>query len=137
MIPIIGELIGKVIDRVIPDPAQRDAMKLQFQQLEQAGEFKQLEADLAANLAQTEINKIEAASPSLFKSGWRPAVGWVCVAGVGYTFLARPIVTFVSSLFGGPAAPPIDTSELMALLLTLLGVGGMRMWEKFKGVASS
>lgn len=122
---------SKIIDRVWPDPQQRDAAKLELLKLQQAGEFKELEADLQANLAQIEVNKAEATNGNLFVSGWRPAVGWVCVSGLAYTFLVRPLLTY----FGKTEAPAIDIGSLIILLTGMLGFGGMRTYEKLNGVA--
>src|SRR5262245_42775139 len=90
---------AKILDKVIPDPAAKAAAQLELAKLNQAGEFKEMEDALARDLAQVEINKIEAASDDRFKSGWRPFAGWTCGAGLAYSFLIQPISTFVSSLF--------------------------------------
>ena len=100
--------------------------------------------DKAAMEGAQEIAKIEAASPSLFKSGWRPAVGWCCVSGLAYTFLVRPVLWWiiqVAFIISGrqniiPTLPAIEMGELFTLLLGMLGLGGMRMYEKVRGVAS-
>ena len=129
-------LIGKVLDRIIPDPAAKAAASLELFKLQQAGEFKQLDADLQLMLAQADINKIEAASPSLFKSGWRPFVGWVCGAGFAYMLLLRPILPWLVTTLGGhsPDMPAIDLGVLATTLGALLGVGTMRTIEKKAGV---
>lgn len=90
---------------------------------------KKLRAD--ALREQVELNKAEAQSKSLFVSGWRPFVGWICGSGFGYAMLGRPIL-----LSCGINAPKTDTEILITTLFALLGLGGMRMAEKFKGVAS-
>lgn len=96
-----------------------------------------LQADLAMAQGQMEINKVEAADPSLFKSGWRPSVGWVCVFGLGYTFLLRPLLPWFITVFGWqvPPLPPIDMGELTVLLGGLLGLGGFRTFEKIRSKA--
>ena len=131
-------LIGKVMDLVFPDPAKAAEAKLRAAELAQKGELAVLDADLKLALAQVEVNKVEAADPSLFKSGWRPAVGWVCVVGLGYTFLLRPLLPWLITVTGlqVPALPPIDTGELFILLSGLLGLGGFRTVEKMKRVAT-
>jgi hypothetical protein len=130
-------LIGKVMDLVFPDPTKAAEAKLKAAELAQKGELAFLDADLKLALAQIEVNKIEAADPSLFKSGWRPATGWLCVAGLGYTFLLRPLLPWLVQLTGAnvPALPPIDIGELMVLLGGLLGLGGMRTAEKLRSKA--
>jgi hypothetical protein len=99
-------------------------------------EIQALNADSQMNIAQIELNKIEAASPDLFRSGWRPAVGWVCIAGLAYQFLLRPLLPWIVGLFNHavPPMPELDLSSLMTLLFGMLGLGGMRTFEKVKGI---
>jgi hypothetical protein len=125
----------KIIDKIIPDPAQKAEAKLKLLELQQAGDLKLLDADMQIALAQNETNKVEAADPSLFKSGWRPAVGWVCVFGLAYTFLGQPLIAWGSSAYGVPAPPQLDIGDLFTLLAGMLGLGGFRTFEKFKKVA--
>jgi len=115
---------GKLIDRLWPDQTQRDAARLELLKLQQSGELVQISGQL-------EINKAEAANPNLFVSGWRPGVGWVCVAGLAYQFLAYPIM--VAWL---PAITSLDMGTLMTLLAGMLGLGGLRTTEKINGVAA-
>ena len=116
---------GKLIDKLIPDPAARDAARFELLKLQQSGE-------LAAMLAQTDVNKVEAASGSVFVAGWRPAIGWVCALAMGYQYLLRPfLVAFNPAL----AFPGLD-DNLWQLLAGMLGLGGLRTFEKLNGVAS-
>lgn len=126
---------SKILDKVIPDPAQKAEAKLKLLELQQAGELKVLDAEMQIALAQNETNKVEAADPSLFKSGWRPAVGWVCVAGLTYTFLGQPLLSWASGVWAIPAPPSLDMGDLFTLLAGMLGLGGFRTFEKFKRVA--
>lgn len=135
MIPIL-EIGLKLLDRVLPDKGAREAAQLELLKLSQAGEFKQMDADLTLALGQIDTNKIEAANPNMFISGWRPFVGWVCGVGVGYSVLGQPILTFIAAQWGRPAAPAVDISTLVMLLLALLGMGTQRMFEKIQGVSS-
>jgi len=103
--------------------------------------FKTQELEFRITQAQTKINEIEAAHPSVFVSGWRPAAGWTCVLGLFYMAIARPIIQLTIDLIifftndpGKFAVPPIDTAMLIQLLLGLLGLGGLRAYEKGKGV---
>jgi hypothetical protein len=94
----------------------------------------QIESQLV--LAQIAVNQAEAASPSLFKGGWRPAVGWVCVLGLAYSFLVQPVLPWIMSVCKAapvPVLPGLDTSTLMTLLLGMLGLGGMRSYDKQTG----
>jgi len=121
---------GKVIDRVWPDPAQQAAAKLELFKLQQSGELAQI-------AGQMEINKVEAANPSVFVSGWRPAIGWICGAGFAVQFVVGPLAEWGSALYGHPVKfPAMDTGTMMPLLLGMLGLGGMRTAEKLQGVAA-
>ena len=133
---IIAGPILKIIDKVVPDPAAKAQATYQLMQLQQAGEFKDMEVQLAMVTAQTDVNKVEAANASLFVSGWRPFVGWVCGVGLSVQFLVGPLFTWIATLVGHPTPfPPIDTSTLITMLGGLLGLGGLRTVEKIQGVA--
>lgn len=120
---------GKLIDKLWPDPAQRDAAKLELLRLQQTGELAQM-------TAQTEINKVEAASSSLFVAGWRPFIGWVCGLGCAWNWIGLPIAKLIIALAGYTITLQMaDLSEMMPLLMGMLGIGGMRTYEKIKGVA--
>jgi len=136
----IIEGVGKVAGDLITTDKERLEMALEERKLS----LEEKKIDQATDLAQVDINKIEAASTSLFVSGWRPAVGWVGVAGLTYQFLGYPLMQWVWA-FGqgvdiipkGLAAPPdLQIEHLMTLLAGLLGFGGMRSFEKSKGIAA-
>jgi Holin of 3TMs, for gene-transfer release len=121
---------SKVIDRVWPDPAQAAAAKLELMKLQQSGELAQI-------AGQMEINKVEAANPSVFVSGWRPSIGWVCSAGFAVQFVIGPLAEWGSALYGQPVKfPTMDFGTMMPLMLGMLGLGGMRTAEKIQGVAA-
>ena len=124
------EVGSKVIDRLWPDPIQRDAAKLELFKLQQAGE-------LQAMIGQLEINKEEAKSPSMFVSGWRPFIGWVCGAACAWNWIGLKVALFVAAYFGKELhLAPADIGEMMPVLLGMLGLGGLRTMEKIQGVAS-
>ena len=132
---VINAAVG-IIDKVIPDPAQKAAAQLAILQLQQNGQLEQLKADTQLALGQTSIDSVEASSPSLFKSGWRPFVGWTCGIGLFVQFLVSPIGCWVASLMGHPVAfPPLDLSTLMTLLFGMLGMGTLRSFDKKAGTA--
>lgn len=129
------EFGSKIIDRIWPDPAQRDVAKLELLKAQQAGEFKEM--DQAFQLAQSQIgvNIAEASSPSLFVSGWRPAVGWCCAAAFAYKFVLAPSIAFALAASGHPIdLPVLDFSEMSTVLFGMLGMGALRTAEKIKGV---
>lgn len=97
-----------------------------------------LAADTASRQAQTDVNKAEASSPSIFVAGWRPFVGWVCGVGFGVQFVIGPLATWAASLFGRSIVfPSLDMSTLSPLLMGMLGLGAMRTYEKVSGVPDS
>ena len=87
-------------------------------------------------LAQIEVNKAEAASGSLFKGGWRPAVGWVCAIAFAYHFIIKDLIIFGASFAGAelPELPEFDMGTLLTVLGGMLGIGGLRTYEKQKGI---
>jgi len=128
--------IAKVIDKLIPDPTAKAQAQLDLLKLQQAGEFKELDADLALKLEQIKVNAIEAQSPDFFRGGWRPFVGWVCGTGLAVQFLVAPVATWAAALLGHAVAfPSLDMGTLLTLLGGLLGLGTLRTAEKFKGVS--
>lgn len=136
----IIEGVGKVAGDLITTDKERLQMALEDRKLD----LEEKRIDQATDLAQVDINKIEAASTSLFVSGWRPAVGWVGVFGLAYQFLGYPLMQWLWSFLQGcdiipqglNPPPDLNTDQLMVLLSGLLGFGGMRSFEKTKGVAS-
>jgi hypothetical protein len=88
------------------------------------------------NRWQAEINRVEAGHRSLFVAGWRPFIGWVCGLGLAWKFLLAPLMIYLAALSGAPPAnmPEIQTGELIPLVLALLGLGGIRAWEKDRGL---
>jgi len=87
-------------------------------------------------IAQLEINKAEASSESLFKGGWRPACGWLCVFALGVNYVAVPMFGPVVEAYTPIIMVPLDMSTMMPLLLGMLGLTGVRTFEKTKGVAA-
>jgi len=136
---ILGPLMGlfeKVTDRFFPDPEKKQQAQLEVLKLAQAGELKELEASLLLAQGQLKINEVEAASPSVFTSGWRPAVGWICATGLGYQVLIRPLGGWIALnwLHWTSLPPALEMDTLMSLLFGMLGLGAYRTFEKIKGV---
>lgn len=93
-----------------------------------------MELEFSALKAQTDINLAEAQHASVFVAGWRPAIGWVCALGLAWQFLVNPVLAWGLILFGSATQPPLIPSEgLMSLVMALLGLGGLRTYEKLKG----
>lgn len=117
---------GKVIDRLWPDPAQAAVAKLELIKLQQSGE-----------LAQIAVNQTEAGNKSVFVSGWRPAIGWVCGAACAWNWIGLPIVKTGVMLAGmNIELASADLTEMLPVLLGMLGLGGLRTIEKLNGAAA-
>lgn len=116
------ELATQAIQRIWPDKSKE----------EQA----QLAAAVTIVQGQLDVNRAEAASPSAFTSGWRPAIGWVCAAALACQYIARPALMWYGKISGHdfPELPGID-DNLWELMLGMLGLGGLRTFEKVKKVA--
>ena len=101
---------------------------------------EQEKAELAAAVTivqgQIDVNKAEATNTNLFVSGWRPFVGWVCGMGLAYSFLGQPLLEWGSINFHFIAPPKLDMGDLITILLGMLGLGGLRTYEKKVGVAA-
>ena len=87
-------------------------------------------------MAQIEVNKAEAQSGSIFKGGWRPAVGWICAIAFAYHFIIKDLIMFICGVAGLelPDLPEFDMGTRLAVLGGMLGIGGLRTYEKQKGL---
>jgi len=133
----ILNLAGTVLDKFFPDKDEAEKAKLKLLEMQQAGELAYLDAELKTNVAQTEVNKVEAAHASLFVAGWRPFTGWVCAGSMAYSITLYPIISAILSYkCPGITLPEIDIIDLVLILSGMLGVNGVaRTFEKRKGVA--
>lgn len=125
--PVIG-IIGDVLDKVIPDNNAKQKAKADIEKalIDNASKI---------NLAQAETNKIEAAHRSVWVSGWRPFLGWIAGCGFAWVFVASPVIQWVLVLNGiNVPLPDLQTDVLMELTLAMLGLAGLRSWEKSKGL---
>ena len=125
---ILDKLIAPVagiLDKFVVDKDLK--MKLQHE----------LETALhSANLAQLEVNKAEAAHKSIFVAGWRPFVGWVCGVALAYHFILAPLLQFGFALGGVEQdLPEFEFGQLSTVLMGMLGLGGLRTFEKMQGVS--
>lgn len=124
--PIASGLFG-LIDSLFTSDDERMAAKLKLLELEKSGE-----------LAQISVNMKEAEHTSLFVAGWRPFIGWTCGLAFAWTFLLYPILTFAVVAMGLPVPlhllPVMDLSQMMPVLLGMLGLGAMRSYERSNGV---
>ena len=121
------EPVSNLLDKAIPD--QDLKRKLSHEIATMSEKHAQ---ELA--LAQIKVNAAEAASGSLFKGGWRPCIGWICGIAFGYHFVLQPVIIFVVALIGIeiPELPEFDMGTLLTVLGGMLGIGGLRTYEKQK-----
>ena len=93
----------------------------------------------ATRSAQSDVNKVEAASTSLFVAGWRPYVGWICGTALGMDCIVRPLVNWTATLSGHPVDfPSLNDPILKSTLAGMLGLGyGLRTFEKSQGIAGN
>ena len=128
-LPFIDAILDVVrgpLDKLIPDKNQKIAL-----------EHEVTMAVLSSGLSQMEVNKQEAAHRSVFVAGWRPAVGWVCAGALAWHFVLFDLAAWLQIAFfpETPALPALQgTSELITVLFSMLGLGGLRSFEKLKGL---
>ena len=129
LLPSLLPVVGDVLDRFFPNKEEK------------ARAAREIEAKLAEHLAkidiaQLEVNKQEAASQSMFVAGWRPSVGWICSISMAYHFIVQPLLVFILKANGIEVdLPEFDFAQLSTILMGMLGLGGLRTYEKMQGVA--
>lgn len=121
--------IGKtLIDRFLPDPEKKREAEMELVRMAADGELKQV-------IAQLEINAREAAHPSVWVAGWRPFFGWAGGVGFVYAVIGQPLLAWAAAVKGWPEPPTLNLDLLWVVVTGMLGIGGLRSLEKFKGVA--
>ena len=119
----VADLVNNTINKIWPDKS--------------AAEAQQLAAAVMVVQGQIEVNKEEAKSPSVFVSGWRPFIGWVCGLACAWNWIGLKIALFVAAYLGHALnIQPADINEMLPVLLGMLGLSGMRTYEKTQGVAA-
>jgi Holin of 3TMs, for gene-transfer release len=119
----VAELATTVIGKIWPDKSEQ--------------EKQELAAAVMVVQGQIEVNKVEAANPSVFVSGWRPAIGWVCGGACAWNWIGLPIAKAMLLVAGHDLAiSPADLSEMLPILMGMLGLGGLRTIEKLNGAAA-
>ena len=121
---VFKDIREAITGKGIEDPNKKAEIELKLNQLEHA--LKQ---------GQIEINKAEANSANWFVAGWRPYIGWIGGTALAYTFILSPLIQWGCKIYGINIEPPVlDTGMLFNLVLAMLGLGGMRTFEKVKNV---
>jgi len=130
LLPSILPALTNIVSRFLPE--DKEARAKAEREIE-----NQLANHLAKiDIAQLEINKTEAAHRSIFVAGWRPFIGWSCGISLCWTYVCVPILQFILVQTGNVIElPSLDMSQMMPVLMGMLGLGGLRTFEKFKGVS--
>ena len=124
MIENLIKPVSKILDKFVVDKDLK--LKLQHELSQELHK---------ANIAQLEVNKVEAAHRNVFVAGWRPFTGWVCASALAYHFIIEPIVVFGLALYDVQLTlPQFDMASLLTVLMGMLGLGGLRTFEKSKGL---
>jgi hypothetical protein len=124
VLPAVTDIVG----RFLPEDAEERA------KAERAIKASLTEHLAKVDLAQIDVNKLEARG-NWFQSSWRPLTGWTCAASLAWTYLLQPMASFVLAQTGHLVdLPALDMSQMMPILLGMLGLGGLRSWERTKGV---
>jgi hypothetical protein len=138
MLPFLTPFIGPVVNKLvglIPDPQAREKAKLEAEQQIMQSQDEIVKAFLASDAAQSAVNAEEAKSQSLFVSAWRPSIGWVCSAAFAWVYVIQPVATFVLAVRGHKVdLPTLNFSEMSTVLMGMLGLSGMRTFEKYHEV---
>ncbi len=130
LLPPLLEFGKAILDRFAPeDKAERLKVEADFLKFAAEGELKQI-------IAQLEINAREAAHPSIFVAGWRPFFGWGSGVAFLYATIGQPLLAWLAAAKGWPAPPSLNLDLLWVVITGMLGIGGMRTFEKAKGIAS-
>ena len=119
----VSDLVNTAINKIWPDKTE--------------AEKQQLAAAVMVVQGQIDINKVEAANPSVFVSGWRPFIGWVCGAACAWNWIGLPIASMALKVHQIEIPlSPANLSEMLPVLMGMLGLGALRTVEKIKGVAA-
>lgn len=124
---LIGPVVG-LLDKFVEDKDTKNKLAHEIATLAEKQAHE-------ANMAQVDVNKNEAQHRSIWVAGWRPACGWICATALGWHFILQPIVLFAAAIFNVTLpVPAFDMGSLMTVLMGMLGLGGLRSFEKSKGV---
>ena len=128
LLPKLLPVVGDVVSRFLPEDKEAAAKAKREIEAELTKHLAQID------LAQLEINKNEAASRNVFIAGWRPFIGWSCGVALAWTYVITPVLHFILAQTGNLVElPAMDMSQMMPVLLGMLGLGGLRSFEKYKG----
>lgn len=123
----------QIINKFIKDPEQAAQAQIEMMKIKQSSEFKEIDATLQQAQMQADTNKVEASNEHVFVSGWRPFIGWICGVSIGLQFIVFPLLSWGFQLYGTPIVfPELPSDMLYSMIFGMLGIGGMRTYEKIK-----
>lgn len=123
--------VGDTLDNLFTSDDERLEREIDLAKTNRDYDYKENQLIAQQNIAQTEVNKIEAASDRLFVAGWRPAIGWVGATALAYQFIFYPLLCWIP--LDRPPPVPLDYAELYGLIAGMLGMAGLRSFDKRKG----
>jgi len=130
-----GDMVGSGVGGLAKEVADVVDKFVETDEEKKAADIILMKVQQEPDKWQAEINKIEAGHRNLFVAGWRPFIGWICGTGLGLNFIFFPLMEWATALFGHLIKrPEMDTGTLMTLVISLLGLGATRTYEKMKGV---
>jgi|ERR1019366_8855032 hypothetical protein len=130
LIPLISPMLDKLLS-YIPDPQAKAKAALEAQQALQEAQEKAMALIADQNKSQAAIDTTEAASTNWFVAAWRPAIGWVCASAFAWVYVLQPVLAFSFSAANHPVVlPTIDFSQMSTVLMGMLGLAGLRTYEK-------
>lgn len=137
--PSLMELITgpvfDIINKLIPDKEKQAEAQIAMLKLQQDSQFKEIDAALQTAQMQTDVNKVEAASTSVFVAGWRPFIGWICGIGFATQYVIYPLAYWIGELYGKMLTmPQLPTEMMVTMLFGMLGISVTHTYEKVKGV---
>jgi hypothetical protein len=133
----IAGLADDIFNAIFPSPEKKAAAEAAGIKAQVDAYVAKAQVDMQGYMAQIDVDKAEAANSNWFVAGWRPAVGWICAAGLGWQFLAAPFLTWIATLIGHPTTiQPLNGDLLQTCLFGMLGLGAMRTVEHVTGSAT-
>ena len=137
------DIRAAITGQTVLDPNKQAELLEKLAALEASAEQARINFDTVQMQGQNAINQLEAQSGNLFVSGWRPAVGWICVSGMGYTFIVKPLLPWFITVgclvfkttSAIPPLPEVPMGDLIVLLTGMLGLGALRSYDKMKNGA--
>ena len=129
LIPILADVLGPILRDAVAAPPESPDAEARTTQAAEA-----VVAEVQSNMA---LLMADANSADFFRAGWRHAFGWICVLATAYEYFLRPIASWLAAARGLPPLPPIPPETLWPMIGGLLGIAGLRTYEKDKGIAGN